>query len=58
MAAVLVLPPFYLKNPSDQGLVDHLEAVIDGVAENSRCSSTPLDPSATKPMENPRLTAV
>lgn len=33
-AAVLVLPPFYLKNPSDQGLVDHLEAVIDGVADD------------------------
>lgn len=34
VAAVLVLPPFYLKNPSDQGLVDHLEAVIDGVADD------------------------
>ncbi|MBC8364000.1 MAG: dihydrodipicolinate synthase family protein [Actinobacteria bacterium] len=33
-AAVLVLPPFYIKDPSDQGLVDHLESVIEGVADD------------------------
>ena len=33
-AAVLVLPPFYVKDPSDQGLVDHLEALVDGVADD------------------------
>jgi len=33
-AAVLVLPPFYVKNPSDQGLIDHLEAVIAGVSDD------------------------
>ena len=33
-AATLVLPPFYLKDPSDQGLVDHLEAVIAGVDDD------------------------
>ena len=32
--SVLMLPPFYFKNPSDQGLFDAYARIIDGVADS------------------------